>query len=323
MPRLTASFRLLIMGYGAFGQALAQALPARGDVAVEVFSRRAPWPEAVRPGISRFIHSLGAIDPGAYDAVILALPSGALATVLDSLAPATRRPPVISCVKGMESETHAFPTDLIAQHMPGHPVAMLSGPTFAGEMLAGHKVWMSLASADAALAQALSVQLAGPLIAISPTPDLRGLEIIGVAKNIIAIGAGLCEGLGLGENARASYVARGIAELRRLLPALGGAAETALSPGGLGDLILTCTSRQSRNYRFGVELGVHAAAPEAAAAPRAAEGLPVPLAEGSRSITAFLAFIRRAGAASPYFEGLAAAMANADTMAERLLATLG
>jgi glycerol-3-phosphate dehydrogenase (NAD(P)+) len=196
---------------------------------------------------------------------------------------------------------------------------MLSGPTFAREMLAGRRAWMSLGCAQAEIGLALARRLDGPGLSLTPTTDLRGLEIIGVAKNIIAIGAGLSEGLGLGENARASYVARGIGELERLLPALGGRAETVLSPGGLGDLILTCTSDQSRNYRFGQDLGLRLHQPSAATM---AAG-PVPLAEGSRSISAFLAFIRRSGTASAYFEGLAAAIANPDSTAERLLATIG
>jgi glycerol-3-phosphate dehydrogenase (NAD(P)+) len=195
---------------------------------------------------------------------------------------------------------------------------MLSGPTFAREMLAGHGVWMSLGCKDVETAQAVSTRLASPLLSLTATADLRGLEIIGVAKNIIAIGAGLTAGLGLGENTRASYVARGIAELARLLPALGGRAETVLSPGGLGDLILTCTSAQSRNYRFGQDVGLRLLSQQETVS----SGI-VPLAEGSRSITAFLAFIRRSGAQSAYFDGLAAAMANPDGMAERLTATLG
>jgi len=309
---------LLIMGYGAFGQALAQALHRRGDIAIDVFCRRPVEAARIFPGVTRFLHDLGTVDLAAYDVVILAVPSGALAAVLDRLPAAPTWATVLSCVKGMDAETHDFPTDLIEQHLPGHAVGMLSGPTFAGEMLAGHRAWMSLGCADPALGAHLAQRLSGPLLALSSTADLRGLEIIGVAKNIIAIGAGLSEGLGLGENTRASYVARGIAELQHLLPALGGRAETVMTPGGLGDLVLTCTSPQSRNYRFGVDLGRRLSAN-----PAAAPAGPVPLAEGSRSITSFLAFIRRAGADSPYFEGLAAAMANPQEMAARLLATIG
>jgi glycerol-3-phosphate dehydrogenase (NAD(P)+) len=245
------------------------------------------------------------------------LPSGALAAVLDRIPDVSPRATVISCVKGMDAETHAFPTDLIALHLPGHRIGMLSGPTFAGEMLAGHRVWMSLGCTDPLHGRALAARLAGPLMGLAPTADLRGLEIIGVAKNIIAIGAGLAQGLGLGENTRASYVARGIRELQRLLPSLGGAAETVMAPGALGDLVLTCTSRQSRNYRFGQDLGARLAA-----APAEAAGGIVPLAEGSRSIASFLAFIERQGTSSPFFEGLAAAMADPPGMAERLLATI-
>jgi glycerol-3-phosphate dehydrogenase (NAD(P)+) len=309
------ALRLLILGYGAFGQALAMALHHRADIVVEVFSRRVPPAES--PGIEsvdRFIHDLRAIDLGRYDVVILALPSGALATTLDRI-PRTLEPAatLLSCVKGMDAETHDFPTDLIGQHMPGHPVGMLSGPTFAGEMQAGHRVWMSLGCADLAHGTALAARLSGPLLALTPTADVRGLEIIGVAKNIVAIGAGLTEGLDLGENTRASYVARGMRELERLLPRLGGVAKTIMAPGAMGDLILTCTSAQSRNYRFGRDLGLGL---------RAVVAGPPPLAEGSRSILAFLAFLKRNDVESAYFEGLAAAMADPATVTARLLATI-
>ncbi len=318
VPLMTAPLALLIMGYGAFGQALAKAFHQRGDIEISVFCRNPAQHPAQAAPVSTFIHDLSTIDLGRYDAVILAIPSGALASVLDQMPAHRPRAAILSCVKGMDAETHDFPTDLIAKHLPGHTTAMLSGPTFAREMLAGHPVWMSLGCADADIGLPLAERLAGPLLSLTPTTDLRGLEIIGVAKNIIAIGAGLTEGLGLGENVRASYVARGIRELERLLPLLGGRAETVLSPGGLGDLILTCTSGQSRNYRFGQDLGLGLLRGAAAVT---ASG-PVPLAEGSRSIAAFLAFIRRSGAASPYFEGLAAAIANPVSTAERLLATI-
>jgi glycerol-3-phosphate dehydrogenase (NAD(P)+) len=318
MATQTAPLPLLIMGYGAFGQALAQALHSRGDILIDVFCRRPVEADQAFPGVARFLHDLASVDLAAYEVIILAVPSGALAAVLDRLPAAGTQATVLSCVKGMDAETHDFPTDLIAQHLPGHAVGMLSGPTFAGEMLAGHRAWMSLGCTDLALGEDLARRLSGPLLAVSATGDLRGLEIISVAKNIIAIGAGLSEGLGLGENTRASYVARGIVELQRLLPSLGGQADTVMTPGGLGDLVLTCTSPQSRNYRFGVDLGRRLAGP-LAIGPTG----PVPLAEGSRSIAAFLAFIRRAGAASPYFEGLAAAMAQPQEMAARLLATIG
>ncbi|MBW4023480.1 MAG: NAD(P)-binding domain-containing protein [Proteobacteria bacterium] len=311
-----ATLRLLIIGYGAFGQALALSLHRRGDIGIDVFCRRRD-PGTASPAVTRFIHDLREIDLTLYDVGILAVPSGALAEVLDRIPRRDARTAVLSCVKGMDAESHAFPTDLIALHLPAHPVGMLSGPTFAGEMMAGHKVWMSIGCADVGLGDALAARLSGPLLDLTPTTDLRGLEIVGVAKNIVAIGAGLADGLGLGENTRASYVARAVRELRDLLPRLGGAGETVMAPGALGDLILTCTSRQSRNYRFGQDLGARL---PAASSPQ--PGDIVPLAEGSRSITAFLAFIGRNGAASPFFAGLAAAMAEPAQMAERLLATI-
>jgi glycerol-3-phosphate dehydrogenase (NAD(P)+) len=313
-----AALRLLIIGFGAFGQAIASSLHRRGDIAIDVFTRRPVLDEQRLTTVTRFIHHLHEIDLGDYDIAILALPSGALTSVLDQIQRCPPRATVLSCIKGMDAETYAFPTDLIALHLPGHSIGMLSGPTFAAEMMAGHKVWMSLGHTDLARGQAIAARLDGPLLALTATADLRGLEVVGVAKNIIAIGAGLAQGLGLGENTRASYVARGIGALQRLLPALGGAAETVMAPGALGDLILTCTSLQSRNYRFGHDL-----ARRVIAAPSEDAAAPVPLAEGSRSITAFLAFIRRQGAASPFFEGLATAIEHPPTMAARLLASIG
>jgi glycerol-3-phosphate dehydrogenase (NAD(P)+) len=312
-----APLRLLIIGYGAFGQALALSLHRGRNIAIDVFTRRPAAIDERLAAVARFVHQLPEIDLSSYDVAILALPSGALASVLDQIPRATPRATVLSCVKGMDAQTHAFPTDLIALHLPGHPIGMLSGPTFAAEMMAGHKVWMSLGCTDLVQGRALAAKLDGPLIALTATTDLRGLEIVGVAKNIIAIGAGLSAGLGLGENTRASYVARGIGELQRLLPSLGGVAGTVMAPGALGDLILTCTSLQSRNYRFGHDLGQRLVA-----APTVDASALVPLAEGSRSIAAFLAFIRRQGTASPFFEGLAAAIAHPPTMAARLLATI-
>ena len=317
MATAPALLRLLIIGYGAFGRALAIALHRRGDIAIDIFSRRPPAETADRRIVTQFIHDLAAIDLARYQVVILALPSGALAAVLDQIPQRRSGATILSCVKGMDAETHAFPTDLIARHVPGHGIGMLSGPTFAAEMLEGHRVWMALGCADRAAGEALASRLAGPQLALTATTDLRGLEIIGVAKNIIAIGAGLSEGLGLGENTRASYVARGIRELQNLLPSLGGRTETVMATGALGDLILTCTSRQSRNYRFGADLGQRLAAE-----PAAAIGGIVPLAEGSRSIAAFLAFIRHQGTVSAYFEALAAAMADPRQMAARLLAAV-
>ena len=309
--------RLLIIGYGAFGQALTLSLNRGSDMAIDVFTRRPAAPAQRQDAVTRFIHHLPEIDLAGYDVAILALPSGALASVLDQIPRGAPRAMVLSCVKGIDAETHAFPTDLIALHLPGHPIGMLSGPTFAAEMMAGHKVWMSLGCTDLQMGRVLAAELGGPLLELTATADLRGLEIVGVAKNIIAIGAGLCQGLGLGENTRASYVARGIGELQRLLPELGGAPETVMAPGALGDLILTCTSRQSRNYRFGHDLGERLVT-----GPSVDATALVPLAEGSRSITAFLEFIRRQGAVSPFFEGLTAAIADAPTMAARLLATI-
>jgi glycerol-3-phosphate dehydrogenase (NAD(P)+) len=296
------SQRLLVMGSGAFGQALTQALQRRHGTNVEVFTRRPPG--GIDGGPPPFYHygRIDQVDLARYSTIILALPSRSLPELLPQLSPMIAdHANIVSCVKGMDAATYSLPTEHIARYLPGHPVAVMSGPTFASEMLIGNRVWMSLGCANILEGESLVSQLTTPLIALSFTDDVRGLEILGVAKNIIALGAGLTEGLGLGENVRASYIACGIRELARLLPSLGGKAETVLEPGALGDLILTCTSMQSRNYRCGRMLARKNAVQDY-------QDGKVPLVEGQQSIEAFLDFICRNNIESELFRSLAKAI---------------
>lgn len=168
----------------------------------------------------------------------------------------------ISATKGLEPSTHLRISRVLAQvllqkkdvHGP-HRMAVLSGPSFAAEAARGEPTAVVLASDDAALGAYLQAELAGPAFRLYTNDDVLGVEMAGAMKNVIAIAAGTCQGLGLGTNALAALVTRGLAEMSRLVTALGGKPETLSGLAGLGDLVLTCTGTQSRNRHVGIELG--------------------------------------------------------------------
>jgi glycerol-3-phosphate dehydrogenase (NAD(P)+) len=209
----------------------------------------------------------------ACDAVVLALPMQATRGLLEALAlalPGER--PVVSAAKGVERGTLMFATDVVADAMPGHPAAILSGPSFAADIAAGLPTAVTLAAADPYLAQALAQALNAPTFRIYHTTDVRGVEIGGAAKNVLAIAAGVVAGRGLGDSARAAVVTRGFAELRRFGAAFGAKPETLMGLSGLGDLLLTASSPQSRNYALGLRIGGGMTVAEALASGKLAEG---------------------------------------------------
>jgi len=163
--------------------------------------------------------------------------------------------PVVLCSKGIEQASGALMTDVLAQEMPGRPFAVLSGPTFAAETARGLPSAVTLAATDAALAERVARALGQPTFRPYVSSDPVGAEIGGAVKNVLAIACGIVEGRQLGENARAALITRGMAEMLRFGLARGGRAETLMGLSGLGDLILTCSSRQSRNMSLGAALG--------------------------------------------------------------------
>jgi glycerol-3-phosphate dehydrogenase (NAD(P)+) len=209
----------------------------------------------------------------ACNAVILAVQMQATRAIAEALAlalPAGR--PVISAAKGIERGTLLFATDVVADLMPGRPAAILSGPSFAADIAAGLPTAVTLAASDPYLAQALAHALNYATFRIYHTTDVRGVEIGGAAKNVLAIAAGVVAGRGLGESARAAVVTRGFAELRRFGAAYGAKPETLMGLSGLGDLLLTASSPQSRNFSLGLRLGGGMAVGEALAAGKLSEG---------------------------------------------------
>jgi glycerol-3-phosphate dehydrogenase (NAD(P)+) len=163
--------------------------------------------------------------------------------------------PLVVCAKGVEVRTHMLPLEIIAQVSPGRPLAILSGPNFAHEIARGLPAAAVVASTDARLRDAVRASIGTSTFRLYGNDDPTGAQLGGAAKNVIAIAAGAVIGAGLGENARAALMTRGLSELARLTVALGGRAETVMGLSGLGDLLLTCTGPSSRNFSLGRALG--------------------------------------------------------------------
>jgi glycerol-3-phosphate dehydrogenase (NAD(P)+) len=163
--------------------------------------------------------------------------------------------PLLACMKGVETGTLRLPLEVVAELRPGVPAAVLTGPNFAHEVAAGLPAAAVVAAADAGLREHIAALLGTPAFRVYGNDDPVGAELGGAAKNVMAIAAGAVMGAGLGENARAALITRGLAELSRLAAALGGRAETMMGLSGLGDLLLTCTGQASRNYSFGLAVG--------------------------------------------------------------------
>jgi len=190
------------------------------------------------------------------DAILVVVPAQQLRAVATMIAPAlTKGTPVIACAKGIERGTHKFMTEVIAECAPAALPAILSGPSFAGDVARGLPTAVTLAAADDAVAAALAQALGSTTFRPYHTTDIRGVEIGGAAKNVLAIAAGIVSGRGLGASAAAALTTRGFAELFRFGDAFGARPETLTGLSGLGDLILTCSSPQSRNFSLGVALG--------------------------------------------------------------------
>jgi len=195
-------------------------------------------------------------DAARADAILLVVPAQAARTVATALAPLiAARTPVIVCAKGIERGSKKFMHEVIAECVPNATPAILSGPSFAADVARGLPTAVTLAGSDAELAGELAKAIGSASFRPYHSTDVRGVEIGGAAKNVLAIAAGVVAGRGLGASAMAALTTRGFAELVRFGRAYGARPETMTGLSGLGDLILTCSSPQSRNYSFGASLG--------------------------------------------------------------------
>ena len=190
------------------------------------------------------------------DVIVMAVPSHGFRDVLKEVA-ASIRPwvPVVSLSKGLEQGTLMRMSEVVNDVLPGHPVAVLTGPNLAKEVLGGQPAASVVAINDTVIAAELQRIFATMRLRVYTNPDMIGCEVAGVVKNVIAIASGMAEGMGFGDNTRATLITRGLAEMSRLGVALGGHALTFSGLAGMGDLIATCSSRQSRNNTVGYELG--------------------------------------------------------------------
>ena len=284
-----------IVGAGAYGAALAIAA-ARAGRSVRLWARDPQSVAAMRerreaprlPGLvlAEAIRPTGDLaELSVCDALIVAVPTQNLREACLAMAASLpRRAPVISAAKGIERASGLFATEIIARSWPGAETAILSGPSFAEDIGRGLPTAVTLAATVPGLAQGLAENLSSAAFRIYHARDVRGVEIGGAAKNVLAIAAGIAIGLGFGESARAALVARGFAELRRFGEAHCAEPETLMGLSGLGDVMLTCASAQSRNFAYGMALG-QGRAPADAAGGKLAEGAftaPI-LAEMARS----------------------------------------
>jgi glycerol-3-phosphate dehydrogenase (NAD(P)+) len=195
-------------------------------------------------------------DAAGADALLLVVPAQSVRAAAKMLAPLlAARTPVIVCAKGIERGTKKFMSEVIAECAPNAVPAILSGPSFAADVARGMPTAVTLAASDGKLARELAQAIGSASLRLYHSTDMRGVELGGAAKNVLAIAAGIVTGRGLGASAAAALTTRGFAELARFGKAYGAKPETMMGLSGLGDLLLTCSSPQSRNFSFGVNLG--------------------------------------------------------------------
>jgi len=253
-----------IAGAGAFGTALGVAL-ARSGAEVRLWARDPAQVAAMRatgrndgalPGVT-LPENLSVHDDMAEvcggKALLLAVPMQALGSLLDHRREIGLDQPLVACCKGVDLVTLRGPVGVIEARRPGSVAAILTGPSFAADIARGLPTALTLASEAAG--EALQELLSTATLRVYRTSDVRGAELGGALKNVVAIAAGTVIGAGLGDSARAALMTRGYAEMVRLAGTLGARPETLAGLSGLGDLVLTCTSEQSRNFRFGLALG--------------------------------------------------------------------
>ncbi len=230
------------------------------------------------------------------DLVVMAVPSHGFRTVLERAAPdIAAGSPVLSLTKGIEEGTLLRMTEIVAQVLPEHPpstVGVLTGPNLAREIVAGQPTATVVAMRDEEVARRIQRLLMGPSLRVYTNPDVVGCEAAGALKNVMALAAGMADGLGFGMNTMATLITRALAEMTRLGVAMGGRPDTFAGLAGMGDLIATCMSPESRNHRVGFGLGRGRSLEEVVAEMRM-------VAEGVKSTSAVLALARRHGVEMP------------------------
>jgi glycerol-3-phosphate dehydrogenase (NAD(P)+) len=304
-----------VIGGGAWGTALAQVC-ARADLQTTLWAREAEVVASINTSHENTSFLAGVeLDPGiratgdlgelaASDVLLAVAPAQHLRATLNAFAPHARDGlQILLCAKGVEQGSLKLMTEVLAETIPNAAPAVLSGPSFAGEVARGLPTAVTLACPDEDCARELAELIATPTFRPYFATDMIGAEAGGAVKNVLAIACGIVEGRGLGRSAHAALITRGFSELTRLAVALGGEAETVAGLCGLGDLVLTCSSPQSRNMSVGLALGRGQTLDDALAGK-------LSVAEGVASAPAVRQLARKLGVDVPICEATAAILAG-------------
>jgi glycerol-3-phosphate dehydrogenase (NAD(P)+) len=319
--------QVCVVGAGSWGTTVASLVAhnadttlwaRRDDLVDEINSRHtnsAYLPSATLPDTLRASSDLDALIAAA-DVVAMAVPSQGFrdvaARVANSIGATT---PVVSLSKGLERSTLMRMSQVLEESMPGRPVAVLSGPNLAREILAGQPAASVIACADDAVATTLQQLFSRPTFRLYTNPDVVGCEIGGVVKNVIAIASGIAQGFGFGDNTKATLVTRGLAEMTRLGVAIGANPLTFAGLAGMGDIMATCASMQSRNTQVGVRLGKGESIADIVASMNM-------VAEGVKSSAVVVDLARKLGVEMPIAEQVARVCDGTQSAADALRALM-
>ncbi len=308
-----------VIGAGAWGTALAQSAAAAG-LAVTLQAREAEVADSIRttrineaflPGIeldASIAVTSDLTDLANCDLILAVPPAQHMRATLAAFAPHAREGlPIVLCSKGIERGSLKLMVDVLAETIPHAVTAVLSGPSFAAEVARGLPSAVTLACADLDMAEKLAGALSGPVFRPYYADDVIGAETGGALKNVLAIACGIVEGREMGRSAHAAVITRGFAEIVRVTEVLGGNPATVTGLCGLGDLVLTCSSPQSRNMSLGLALGQGMSVEQALAGKRS-------VAEGYESAPAVRELSRKLGVETPIIEAVAAVLAGETTV---------
>jgi glycerol-3-phosphate dehydrogenase (NAD(P)+) len=329
IPAVTrsAQIRVAVIGAGSWGTTVAAI--ASANTPTMLWSRRPELADQINSAhvnagylanftLPRDLQATAAMEEavGDADVVIMAVPSHGFRAVAEEAAPFLRPwVPIVSLSKGIEGDTLLRMTEVAAEVMPGRPVGVMTGPNLAKEIMAGQPAASVVAIPDATIASELQRILTQPTLRVYTNPDVVGCEVAGVVKNVIAIAAGMAEGMGFGDNTRATLITRGLAEMTRLGVALGGDPATFAGLAGMGDLIATCSSKQSRNNSVGLALG------QGETIEAILDSMHM-VAEGVKSSPSVLALARKHGVEMPITEQVVAVCHEGHTARDALTALM-
>jgi glycerol-3-phosphate dehydrogenase (NAD(P)+) len=322
-----AQMNMAVIGAGSWGTTVASL--AAANTPTTLWARRPEIVESINThhinpdyiggvGLSPNLRASVSLEDtvSAADIVVMAVPSQGFRQVLTEASQFIRPwVPVVSLSKGLEAGSMLRMSQVAHQVLPGHPVAVLTGPNLASEISVGQPAASVVAIDDAVIATALQELFSSPTFRVYTNPDVVGCDIAGVVKNVIAIASGIAMGMGFGDNTRATLITRGLAEMTRLAMALGGQLESLAGLAGMGDLIATCSSTSSRNTTVGMRLGQGEALDDIIASTSM-------VAEGVRSSKSVLELAHQHGVDMPITEQVVAVCHEGKNAADALVALM-